>query len=167
MIRTDRPKLKIPITPADILIECVSIGLIIYIWIHLFLVFGELPDRVPSHFNAAGEADGFSSKTFLFFLPALSTLMYIGLFWLTKFPHLHNYMVNITEENAFKQYRFGVTVLRIVNLLCVIMFAYINYHMLTGAGTSSADLGKGFLFVVIGVSILLPVVIIYYQNKIK
>lgn len=167
MFHSNRPKLSVPYTPFDIIIECLSMAMIVYIWTHLIVVFGELPDRVPSHFNAAGEADGFSSKAFLFFIPILTTAMYIGLFALTRYPHLHNYMVTITEENAPKQYRFGVTVLRVVNFLCVLMFAYINYHILAGAASNESSLGIGFLFTVLGGSILLPIVIIIYQNKIK
>ena len=126
MFHSNRPKLSVPYTPFDIIIECLSMAMIVYIWTHLIVVFGELPDRVPSHFNAAGEADGFSSKAFLFFIPILTTAMYIGLFALTRYPHLHNYMVTITEENAPKQYRFGVTVLRVVNFLCVLFDRLFN-----------------------------------------
>ena len=53
---------------------CLAIGL----W-----AYPGLPDRVPTHWNARGEVDGWSGRTFgVFFLPAL-TLAMIGLFaWL-------------------------------------------------------------------------------------
>ena len=167
MFHTNRPKLRIEFTPFDLIIECLSIGLLIYIWMHLFLAYSDLPSQVPSHFNGAGKPDAFSKKAFLFFLPVLTTGMYALLLVLSKYPHLHNYMVNITEDNARQQYRFSVTVLRVINFLCVLMFAYINYHILVGAASNESSLGTGFLFTVLGGSILLPVVIIIYQNKIK
>lgn len=167
MFTTNRPKIAVPLTPFDIIIECCSIALLIFIWAHLIMAYPNLPEVVPSHFNAAGEADGFSNKTFLFLLPSVITGIYILLLVLTRFPHLHNYMVNITEDNAPRQYRFGITVLRVVNFLCVLMFAYINYSILVGAQNSTSDLGNGFLFVVIGFSIVLPIGILIYQNRLK
>ena len=148
MFTTNRPKISIPLTPFDIIIECCSIALLIFIWAHLIMAYPSLPEIVSSHFNAAGEADGFSNKTFLFLLPSVITGIYILLLVLTRFPHLHNYMVNITEDNVPRQYRFSITVLRVVNFLCVLMFAYINYSILVGAQNSASDLGNGFLFVV-------------------
>lgn len=43
------------------------------------LLWNKLPEQVPTHFNAAGEADGFSSRAFAVFgLPA----MLLGFHWL-------------------------------------------------------------------------------------
>ena len=42
-----------------------------------------LPDRIPSHWNAAGEIDGYSSKAFtLIFYPALALGMYLLMIFL-------------------------------------------------------------------------------------
>jgi uncharacterized membrane protein len=167
MFHSDRPKLKIAFTPFDLLIEVLSLALLSYIWIHLFMVYGDLPETVPSHFNAEGKADSFSKKAFLFFIPLLTTGLYLLLFFLSKYPHLHNYTVNITEDNAAKQYRFSVTVLRIVNFLCVLMFAYINFQILLGAQTNQTHLGKGFIITVISASIVLPIAMLLYQKRLN
>jgi len=167
MISTNRPKISVPFKPYDLLLEIGSLTLLILIWVHTFMSYGDLPETVPTHFNGAGEADSFGDKAFIFLLPLVTTVLYIGLFFLSKKPHLHNYMVNITEENAPRFYRFSVTVLRIVNFLCVLMFAYINYQIITGAQTGQTSLGKGFLFVVLGASLLLPLLLLFFQNKIK
>jgi len=76
-------------------------------------------------------------------------------------------MVNITEKNALKQYRFSTRILRVVNFLCTLLFAYISYRIILGAQNNASDLGEGFLFIVIGGSILLPIVILIYQQKLK
>ncbi|MEN8886332.1 MAG: DUF1648 domain-containing protein [Winogradskyella sp.] len=163
----ERPKLKIPFKTVDICIEIASIMVLLLMWFHLILAFGNLPDTVPSHFNAAGQPDNYSGKGFLWFLPALGTLMYVGLFIINRYPHLHNYMVNITEENALIQYRFSTRVLRVVNFLCVLMFAYINYQIVIGAKNNTSSLGIGFLITIVVMSILLPVFIYLYQQKLK
>ena len=166
-MNSERPKIKIPFQSIDFVIELASITILSLMWVHLILEFGNLPDSIPSHFNAAGEPNDYSDKLFLWFLPAIATVMFIGLFILNRFPHLHNYMVNITQENALRQYRFGTRVLRTVNFLCVLMFAYINYQIILGAENNASSLGMGFVITVVGTSILLPIFIYIYQQKLK
>lgn len=167
MFYTNRPKIKVPFTTLDLCIELLSIALLVFMWAYLIMHFGELPDKVPSHYNAAGEADSYSGRGFVFFIPIIATGLYAFLLLLTRYPHLNNYMVNITEDNAYKQYRFSVYVLRVVNLLCVIMFLYINHHIIQGAINQHSELGKGFLITVFGMSIVIPIAIIFYQNRLK
>ena len=76
-------------------------------------------------------------------------------------------MVNITEENAFKQYQFSTRMLRIVNFLCVLLMAYISYKIIAGAKNESSSLGSGFLYVVIGGSLLLPIIIFVCQKRLN
>ncbi|MCC1484509.1 DUF1648 domain-containing protein [Winogradskyella immobilis] len=166
-MNNNRPKIKIPLQTIDIAIELVSITLLILMWLHVILEYNNLPDTIASHFNSSGQLDNYSSKLFVWLMPCLATLMYGGLFYLNRFPHLYNYMVNITEHNAFKHYQFSTRVLRIVNMLCMLLLAYISYHIITVAENESTSLGNGFLFTVIGFSILLPVVLLIYQKKLN
>ena len=166
-MNTKRPKLKVPFQNIDIVIELASITILLLMWMHLIMDYSNLPEIIPSHFNAKGQPDDFNNKTFLWFLPLLSTVMYVGLFVLNRFPHLHNYMVNITEDNAMTQYRFSTRILRVVNFLCVLMFAYINYHIIVGAKNNASELGLGFTITVVSVSIVLPIFIFVYQQKLK
>ncbi|GGI57075.1 DUF1648 domain-containing protein [Winogradskyella haliclonae] len=166
-MKNDRPKIKVPFETLDIVIELASIAILILMWCHVIIEYGNLPDSIPSHFNASGEPDGYSKKLFLWFLPSLATVMYLGMLALSRFPHLHNYTVNITKENALKQYRFSTRVLRIVNFLCTLLFAYISYKIIVGAQQNASSLGVGFPFIVVGACLLLVVVIIIYQKKNK
>ena len=163
----NRPKFKIPFQTIDIAIELVSVSLLLLIWAQAILEYSSLPDTIATHFNGSGKADDFGSKLTIWLIPSIATVMYVGLFYLNRFPHLHNYMVNITEDNAFKQYQFSTRVLRIVNLLCVVLMAYISYHIIIGAKTGSTSLGIGFLFTVVGVSVILPIVLLIYQKKLN
>lgn len=166
-MRTERPKISVPFKTVDVVIELASIALLLLMWGHLIVEYFDLPDTIASHFNAKGEPDGYSNKIFLWALPAFATVMYVGLFILNRYPHLHNYMVNITEENALVQYRFSTRLLRIVNFLCCLLFAYINYKIIEGAKSHNTNLGLGFLITVITVSIILPVIALVYQKKLN
>ena len=162
-----RPKVSVPLTPLDMAIEMIAITILLLMWAHVIMEYNSLPEIVASHFNAKGEADGYSNKRFIWFLPALACVIYIGLFILNRYPHLHNYMVNITKENALKHYKFSTRLLRIVNVLCCILFAYINYQIIEGAKKEHSELGIGFLVVIISFSLLLPVAVLVYQNRLN
>ena len=166
-MKTGRPKIYVPFQSIDILIELLSITLLLLMWIYLILEYQSLPEVIASHFNANGKADGFSNKLTLWLLPIISTIIYIGLFILNKFPHIHNYMVNITEDNALNNYRFSTKVLRITNFLSALLFTYLVYSEIQFSKGKIESLGSWFLPIVIGVSIILPIILIVYQRKIN
>src|SRR5947208_2792288 len=60
-----------------------ELGTIIYKW-------AALPAVIPTHFGFSGQADDWSSKKWLLLLPALSLVLYIGLTWLSRYPHKLN-----------------------------------------------------------------------------
>jgi uncharacterized membrane protein len=171
-IKTDkmnngRPKIKVPFEGIDIILELTSITIIILMWLYLIIEYPGLPETIATHFNGKGEADGYSNKMNLWFLPLVTTAIYIGLFVLNKYPEIHNYMVNITEENALKNYRFSTRILRVTNTLTVIMFAYILYYTIQNAKDNEMQLSQWFIPIVIGVSLILPIAVFLYYRKIN
>ena len=166
-MNTKRPRIKVPFETVDIIIEFISITLLILMWCYCIINYMDLPDTIATHFNGAGEPDGFGSKHTIWIIPIIATVMYIGLFILNKYPYMHNYMVNITEENALKNYRFSTRILRVVNFLCVLLMTYITYMIVESAFGKQFNLGTWFVPVVVGVSIILPIVLIVYMRKLN
>lgn len=136
-------------------------------WLLIIKEYSNLPETIASHFNAKGEPDGYSNKIFIFLIPSMAIIMYLGLFILNRFPHVHNYMINITEDNALKNYRFSTKIVRVVNTLSMILFAYLTHHIIESAKSESISLGTWFLPIVLGISVILPIWIIIYFRKIN
>ena len=151
----------------DLVLECISIILILLMWLYILTEYRGLPEMVASHFNARGEPNDYSNKQFLLFIPAIATLMYLGLFILNRYPHIHNYKVHITEENALKNYRFSTRIVRIVNLFCMGIFTYISYQIIESTKGQSFLIGTWFLPAVITTCVLLPIFILIYFRKIN
>jgi uncharacterized membrane protein len=164
---SNRPKIKVPFEPIDIIVEVLSMTLLLVMLIYTIIEYKDLPNTIPTHFNAQGIADDYSDKSMIWALPVIGIVMYVGLFFLNKFPHIHNYMVNITEENALKNYRFSTRIARGVNFFTVALFVYIQYTIIASAKGENFTLGSWFLPMVIGISILLPAFILIYQSKIN
>jgi uncharacterized membrane protein len=166
-MKTGRPKIKVPLEGLDIILDITSATLLIFLIVFTIISYPELPDTIPSHFNAKGEADGYSSKSTLWMLPGLGIILFFGMYILNKFPHIHNYMVNITEENALKNYRLSTRIVRFSNLFVMLTFGIIMYSMIASAKNNNSDLSHWILPFIIGSSIVLPIVILIYMKKIN
>ncbi|NRA94553.1 MAG: DUF1648 domain-containing protein [Psychroserpens sp.] len=162
-----RPKIEVPLESIDIIIDMISVVILLGMCIYTAMNYTELPDTIPSHFNAKGEVDGYSDKYMLWFVPAISLVLFIGLILINKYPHMHNYMVNITEENALKNYRFSTRIVRFTNLFVMLTFGVVVYSIVQAAQGNAIKLGDWVLPFIIGFSLILPAVILIYQRKIN
>ncbi len=162
-----RPKIKVPLEGLDVVTDIVSVTLLLLMIIYTVMSYPELPETIPSHFDINGNADGYSSKSFLWLLPSLGLIILIGLFVLNKYPHIHNYMVNITEENALKNYRLSTRIVRFTNLFTMLIFALIVYNVIESAKGKTTDFGSWFIYTIVGLSIIAPVGMVYYSKKIN
>jgi len=61
-----------------------SILIIVIIFALSFYVYPTLPAEIPTHWNAAGEADGFGSSNNIFLFPAIILLVYLMILILPK-----------------------------------------------------------------------------------
>lgn len=162
-----RPRLKIPYESFDIIIECIPIALLLLMWFYVISEYSQMPEIVASHFNAKGEADGYDNKIIVWLIPSIATVIYLLLFIINRFPHIHNYMVNITEENAYKNYKFSARMLRIINLFITSIMMYVAFLIIETAKGVQIALGNSLLPIIIGFSILLPIALFIYQRKLN
>ena len=130
-----RPKISIQPTKTDWVIELIGLFGIIFVIVFVMTSYNQLPDTIPRHYNATGEPDGFSGKSILFVQPMVTVATYLVLTIGLRFPHIFNYPVEIIAENAERQYRNAILLMRVIKTLIVIMFGYLTYATIqTGLG---------------------------------
>jgi uncharacterized membrane protein len=122
-----RPKLKIELSKIDKFIETLCIIILVALWVGTIAFFSKLPDQIPSHFNAAGQADDFSNKKHIFVLPIVATIIYVGMTFLNKRPHIYNYLTTVTIENARQLYTSATRLIRVLKLAVVVIFSGIVF----------------------------------------
>lgn len=145
MAHSERPIIKLDKRPQDLALEIATFfGMLLLIGLPV-LYYAELPETVPTHFNVEGIADRHGSKNSLWMLPFVGTLMCIGLYALNRVPHFFNYPVEITEENAEKNYRNGTALIRWINLITVFSFAYIEWRIIDSSTQQQSALGAYFM----------------------
>lgn len=162
-----RPKHSIPLTPADSLAEWLGWTLLVINWLIVLRVYGSLPDTIPTHFNLAGEADGFGSSLTLFLIPVISTVSLAGMSILARFPEIYNYPVKITPENAFSQYTAAVRLVRWLKVSLALVFLLISVGTTASATGGSGSLGIWFLpLVLLLINLPLAIYLIrVFRNK--
>lgn len=135
-----RPRIKIMLTSSDKKIEIVGMLSLIILWGLSVYAYYSFPDTVPTHFNFKGQVDAVGKKETIFLLTGIATLLYVGISYLCKFPHLFNYPVSINSANAEKQYRISIRMLRLLKISVVVVFCLVLvliYGKLNGNGYTS------------------------------
>lgn len=163
----ERPRLKLKLSPIDYFVEIVSFSELICLIILPIYYFNHLPDLLPKHFNAAGNPDSFGARNTIWVLPAIGLVMYIGLSLLNRFPHLFNYPVNITEENAQNLYTIGTRTVRILKLIIILIFFYITYTTIKIGLKEASGLSVYFLLISLILILTLIVLMIYKMKKLS
>lgn len=123
LIPKNRPRLKIPMTLMDKVSEAAS-ALIVGITAILFLLrYQVISSEVPMQYDFSGNVSRMGSKSELLLLLGVLILLYAGLTILQRYPHSYNYLVDITEGNAVRQYSLAVRMIRWLKLMMVGLFS--------------------------------------------
>lgn len=166
MTLPSRPRIRIPMTPIDLIMESAGWTILIILWVITLSRYELLPETIPTHFNAAGEPDSYGRKATLLILPALGTILFISMTVLNRFPHRFNYPTTITPENALRQYTIATSMIRYLKLAIVVVFLMIVVGTIRTVSGNASGLGAWFLPLFMGM-IFLPIgcfLIISLQN---
>jgi uncharacterized membrane protein len=120
-----RPRIKPKLTAADKTFEVLGWSSTVALLTFTIISYANLADTIPIHYNGSGQADGFGRKENIFVLPSVATFLFIGLTILNNFPHVFNYPITITTDNAVRHYTNATRLLRALKLIIVVIFGWI------------------------------------------
>ena len=99
----------------DVLCFLMILGYVMY----LVATWGNLPERVPIHFNAHGIPDRYGKKGSLLLEPILGLLILALLMFCQRFPQWWNYPVAVTEENREHIFEIASKMMSVIKLLSI------------------------------------------------
>lgn len=137
------------------------IGSIVYAAIS----YGNLPEKIPTHFNLKGEADDWGNKGTIFLMPLMILPSYMVMYFLSKSPDSLNLNVKVTKENAPRVYAAARSLMILLNFEIVVITAYITWGMVQ-AGKGKNTLGIGVWDLPLMIGIVLGTVV-YFMWKMK
>ena len=164
-----RPRPEVPISRLEIFGQFISVLGVIFTIIVFATLWKALPTGVelPIHFDFAGNPNGWGSKNSLIFLPILGLALAVMFTVLERFPHIYNFTVQITPENAVRQYGIGRTFMVFLKACMVWMFGGLFYLICRMAETSDTSAIGPFIGISIGVMTLIIVVFMVAMAKNK
>src|SRR5699024_11287656 len=112
-------------------IFAVTLVLTVFTW-------DSLPERVPVHFNASGDADRYGTAFELLMLPLIGIVVGITMEALERHPEIHNYPIRLSDSNRREFYLNRRKILNLTKNKVFIIFSLVIMEMLSVAmnGTS-------------------------------
>lgn len=156
------PEIEFELKTIDKSLELLGWLSIIAIWGLTISSYTSLPETIPTHYNSAGQADGFGGKATIFTLPSIAAILFVGLTVLTRFPHVFNYPADITPANALRKYTNATRLIRYLKLITTLIFGLIVLMTLRNADGQPNGPGIWFLPLIIG---MITVPVTYFVLK--
>lgn len=115
--------LRTPPEGVDLALEILTALVVVMAVAFLAVVWSGLPERVPTHFDAAGAPDAFGPRWSLWGLAGVMVALYAVLYAM-KFasPRLWNMPFKVTAANAKAVGRLLARFSRVMNLACTVLF---------------------------------------------
>lgn len=120
---------KVPFTSLQKMMEIITVAALITLFVYLIIIWNDLPERIPSHYDFSGNANAWSSKGTIIALPLVALALYALMTAVSFFPSLWNTPVRITEKNYMFVYQSIRTLVGLIKLVLVVTFSYITYSM--------------------------------------
>lgn len=112
----------------NVLGNIICLTLLIGVIIYLIVAWSSFPDKVPGHYNAAGEIDRMGSKYELLITPIVGWLMFLGSTAIERYPEVWNTGVTVTEENKERVYRVIRNMLSTLKIIMVVVFVSLSIN---------------------------------------
>lgn len=117
-------------------LETISLGALGFIvWITWQALHGAhvLPARIPTHFDFAGNPNGWGSPSTLFLFPAVAIANYLLLTVVARFPSSFNYPVAVNAENRPQLEALTLEMIDWLKMEMVFLFAWIQWTIINSA----------------------------------
>ncbi|MFC4557564.1 DUF1648 domain-containing protein [Virgibacillus kekensis] len=161
-----QPKIDVPPSMWEKFFNLLSAILIIALWVYAAQAYSTLPKEIPTHFDGSGVPDEWGSKKTIFIMPGIALITFVLMYFASKKPHLFNYPMKVTEENAHRLYPLAKTSMAIINFEMVLLFSYITWGMIQSAKDDSG-LGVGFVIAALLIPLITSIIFMVKMNKVK
>lgn len=113
----------------------------------------QLPEQIPTHYNFAGEVDGYGGKGSLILLIVMSWIVFFIMTISIRFPEKWNMPVEVTEENRSRLFAIARAMMEIVKFFVTLLFVILFVSMAASATVSQ------WVIIVMTAAVLLTVIV--------
>lgn len=111
-------------------------------WVTYRAVWGaeRLPDRIATHFDLAGNPNGWGSSAMLLMLPVIGVGVYLLMTVVCRFPAAFNYPVQVQPANRARAQELTVEMIGWLKMELACLFAFLQWMIIDAARSGR---GKG------------------------
>lgn len=124
--------MKIKNSPADIIMEVLGLVMLIGTPLYLVIRWPSIPDKLPMHYNFAGEIDRWGGKGEVLFLVVMVWILYLMISLVEHFPSVWNTGVQVTPENRMRVYRTLKYMVKTLKLAMTLVFTFLIFNTVAG-----------------------------------
>lgn len=134
------------------------------LWALAVWAYFNLPEIIPTHFNARGQADVHGSKESIFTLPVIGTVIFFILTLVIKFPNLSKHHgMKIKPENEERMKTLGQNFMIYLRFVLMIIFLIIIIITINAANSGKNAVAPWILPLILGI-ILIPTINFIYKS---
>ena len=135
---------------AGILSPLILIGTLAFI----ALRWNSLPEQIPTHYDLAGNINGYGSRRTLLIMPLMGLAADLVVAITARFPRSWNAGVRITVLNKARVYRVLRDLMAEIRLGCALMFAFLGVWI----SLQPERMSPWLLLSVTGLTLIVPIV---------
>ena len=124
--------MKIKNSLADIIMEVLGLVMLIGAPLYLVIRWPSIPDKLPMHYNFAGEIDRWGGKGEVLFLVVMVWILYLMISLVEHFPSVWNTGVQVTPENRMRVYRTLKYMVKTLKLAMTLVFTFLIFNTVAG-----------------------------------
>ncbi len=124
-------------------LEAIGLGaLAVLAWITYRALTGpeRLPDRIPTHFDMAGNPNGWGSPAMLLLLPVVAGSLYLVMTVVARFPTAFNYPVRVTRETLPRLQSLTLDMIAWLKAELACLFTVLQWWMIEAARSGQGRL---------------------------
>lgn len=114
---------------SSLIFNILCLVMLIGITVFLIVKWTSIPSVVISHYDFAGNADGFGKKSSVLVPPITAWILYVLMTVISCFPGVWNTGVKVTDENRERVYSVILNMLNIIKTIIVFIFCYMTLCM--------------------------------------
>jgi uncharacterized membrane protein len=127
------------------IVSLAALALLVFITIRAFFGPARLPDRIPTHFNAAGQVDGWGSPRMLLIFPGFALAIYLLMSLVSRFPAAFNFPVRVTPFNRKRLEGLALNMIAWLKAEVVVFFTWIAWSAICAARSPDQHLSPALM----------------------
>ncbi len=126
-------------------IEIIALVFLLCGLVALTVSWNNIPERIPAHFNAAGEPDSWGDRTSILILVIVGTGLYILLTGLSFIPLKPKNASKLTPQSTLARWQNMRAMLSTLKAELILLFNVIGWKIIEVARGNAEGLGTAFL----------------------